>query len=63
MIDYDRLLLIVKGDVHEDVHQDFDIEDIVSKAYIKDGRIIVKSTMFMFTYDATTYEHLTGAGC
>jgi len=63
MIDYDRLLLIVQGDVHEDIHQDFDLEAICSRAYEKNGEIIVKSAKFMFKYDSETYEQTFGAGC
>ena len=62
MIDKERLKLILMGDVHESVHSSFDFDKIIEKAYEKDGLIIVKSTHFMFTYDAITYEQISGIG-
>lgn len=63
-IDYERLLIILKNDVHESEHQNFDLESIVKKARLSsdESKIIVESSMFRFTYDSITYEQLTGAG-
>lgn len=57
-IDYERLLIILKNDVHESEHQNFDLEGIVKKARLSDdeSQIIVESSMFRFTYDSITYE-------
>jgi hypothetical protein len=66
-IDYDRLELIVAGDIHEDHLAEFDIPTIVQKASIETdgeykGCIKVKSPKFIIWYDANTYIQLNGIG-
>jgi len=61
-IDYERLLIIIRNDVDESEHQNFDLEAIVKKARLSsdESRIIVESSMFRFTYDSITYEQVPG---
>ena len=66
-IDYDRLELIVAGDIHEDHLPEFDIPTIVQKANIETdgpfkGTIKVQSAKFIFWYDPNTYEQINGVG-
>ena len=63
MIDYDRLSLIVYGDVDESEHDNFYLDSIIARAEEKDGKIIVTSFAFVFEYDAETYEQIAGRGC
>ena len=66
-IDFDRLELIVTGDIHEAHRAEFDIPAIVRKATIDSsgeykGCIKVKSAKFIIWYDANTYVQLNGIG-
>lgn len=69
-IDYERLELIVAGDIDESVRDEFNIPEMVSKAEIRPydtgeglvDAIIVKSAKFSFAYDPETYEQLGGIG-
>lgn len=63
-IDYERLLIILKNDIHESEHQNYDLETIVKKARLNtdNTQIIVTSSNFQFNYDAVTYEQISGRG-
>lgn len=66
-IDYDRLELIVAGDIHEAHLAEFDISAIVQKAKIESdgeykGCIKVQSSKFIIWYDANTYTQINGIG-
>jgi hypothetical protein len=66
-IDYERLELIVTGDIHEAHRGEFDIPAITRKATIDTdgeykGCIRVKSGKFIIWYDANTYIQVNGIG-
>ena len=66
-IDYDRLELIVAGDIHESCRAEFDIPTICAKAKIITtgtyaGTIRVQSSKFIFWYDINTYRQVNGIG-
>ena len=66
-IDFDRLELIVTGDIDEAHRGEFDIPTITRKATIEEsgeykGCIKVKSTKFIIWYDANTYVQINGIG-
>jgi len=66
-IDYDRLELIVAGDIHEAHLAEFDIPTICQKATIETdgpfiGTIKVQSAKFILWYDPNTYEQINGVG-
>jgi hypothetical protein len=63
-VDYERLELILGRDVHESLHDQFNIEKMARDA-VKDeveGTITVKTGEFMLVYDLYTYEQVFGSG-
>ena len=59
-IDYDRLELIVEGDIHETCRNEFDIPTICQKAVIENGLIVVRTPKFVVKYDLITYRQVFG---
>lgn len=62
LIDYERLKMIVTGDISPELREHFDIDTIVHNATEKNGVITVQSSEFWFKYDAETYAQIGGGG-
>lgn len=62
IIDYERLELIVTGDINESIRDNYDITLIVKNATIEGDNILVKGSDFFFLYDKVTYEQVAGGG-
>lgn len=63
-IDYERLKLILGGDIHPDERDNFNLDEIVNDAVLDEKNMIitVQSDSFWFKYDANTYEQISGGG-
>ena len=61
-IDYERLEIIVRSDILDDLHKNYDIKTIVFNAVLSDEGIEVTGPDFAFLYHPVTYEQLAGVG-